>query len=105
VVLVDDVPSAATKLMTRYPSLYPDRWRSDWAAFRIEGSLQVDIVVTRPGSEGDAHHRRAWELLARDRALLDEYRQIRDESLSDDDYARRKKEFFDRVVRSLDDAP
>jgi hypothetical protein len=37
--------------------------------------------------------------------LLGEYRQIKEESVNDDDYEGRRMELFDRIVRSLDEAP
>ena len=75
-----------------------DEWRDDWAAFRVPGEPQVDIVLTRAGSVGDAHHRRAWELLRSRPDLLAEYRALK---ASPGDYERRKADFFDRVVSQL----
>src|SRR3954468_14380018 len=63
VVLVPRVRDAADRLRLLYPPLYEDQWRDDWAAFRHPGPPQVDVVLTRPGTKGDAHHRRAWDLL------------------------------------------
>lgn len=100
VVLVDDVGAAATVMSKRYPPLHKDEWREDWAAFRLEGPPQVDIVVTRPGTSRDAHHRRAWELLAHDPNLLDEYRRMKLGGPTS--YAERKAQFFDRIVELLD---
>jgi len=57
VALVEDVCDAAARLRPLYPPLYEDQWRDDWAAFRLAGPTQVDVVVTRPGTKGDAHHR------------------------------------------------
>ena len=57
------------------------------------------FVVTRAGTKGDAHHRRAWRLLARDPRLLDEYRAMKAEP---DRYEERKAAFFERVVSLLD---
>jgi 16S rRNA (adenine1518-N6/adenine1519-N6)-dimethyltransferase len=91
VVVTDDVRSAAAALEHGYPQVYRDEWREDWAAFRVDAHPQVDVVVTRPGTLGHAHHVRAWERLADDPALLAEYR------LAKLDPAR-KREFFDRVV-------
>jgi hypothetical protein len=48
VVLVRDVASAAARLRESYPPLYEDHWRDDWAAFRLEGPPQVDVVITSP---------------------------------------------------------
>jgi hypothetical protein len=98
VALVDDVAAAAEILRSEYPALYPDEWRNDWAAFRDPGPPQVDIVLTKPGSVGDKHHRLAWELLAGRSDLLAEYRQIKG---TPGDYERRKREFFERVVAEL----
>jgi hypothetical protein len=55
VVLVPHVGSAAERLLRSYPPLYEEEWRDDWAAFRLEGPPQVDIVVTSPGTKGDDH--------------------------------------------------
>jgi GrpB protein len=98
VVLVSDVRDAAARLRKTYPPLYEDEWRDDWAAFRDPGPPQVDLVVTRPGTKGDAHHRRAWELLASDPGLLGEYRRLK---ASSEDYEQRKAAFFERVVSLL----
>jgi hypothetical protein len=98
VVLVDDVATAAETLRPEYPVLYADEWREDWAAFRDPGPPQVDIVLTRPGTLGDKHHRLAWELLADRPDLLAEYRELK---ATPDDYERRKREFFERVVDQL----
>ena len=98
VVLVDDVAAAAETLLPEYPMLYADEWRDDWAAFRDPGPPQVDIVLTRPGTLGDKHHRLAWGLLADRPDLLAEYRELK---ATPDDYERRKREFFERVVGQL----
>jgi GrpB-like predicted nucleotidyltransferase (UPF0157 family) len=98
VVLVDDVAVAAEVLRPEYPTLYADEWRDDWAAFRDPGPPQVDIVLTRPGTLGDKHHRLAWELLAGRPDLLEEYRALK---ATPGDYERRKREFFERVVALL----
>jgi len=98
VMLVDDVEEAATRLAQAYPVLHRDEWRDDWAAFRDPGPPQVDVVVTRPGTSGDAHHRRAWEFLAADPALLSEYCSLK---AVPGDYEARKAAFFDRVVGLL----
>jgi len=98
VVLVDDVAAAADALRAEYPVLYPEEWRDDWAAFRVPGSPQVDIVVTRPGTLGDKHHRLAWQLLAESPDLLDQYRALK---ATPEDYEPRKRKFFERVVARL----
>ena len=98
VVLVDDVAAAAEALRSHYPVLYREEWRDDWAAFRVPGSPQVDIVVTRPGTMGEKHHRLAWQLLAGRPDLLEEYRALKARS---ENYELRKKEFFERVVALL----
>lgn len=98
VALVEDVPAAANVLAEVYPALYPDDWRDDWAAFRDPGPPQVDVVVTRRGSLGDKHHRLAWLLLAGSPDLLAEYRALK---ATTEDYERRKREFFERVVALL----
>ena len=94
VAVVEDVRGAAEMLTRSYPRLHPEEWRDDWAAFRVDAHPQVDVVVTRPGTLGHAHHVRAWERLADDPALLAEYR------LAKTDTAR-KREFFDRVVSTF----
>ena len=105
VALVTDVAGAAERLRDLYPPLYEDEsplyedeWRDDWAAFRTPSSPQVDIVVTRRGTKGDAHHRRAWDLLATDDRLLADYRALKATS---ENYAERKAAFFERVVSLL----
>jgi hypothetical protein len=100
VVLVEDVADAAARLRSLYPPLYEDEWRVDWAAFRDPGPLQVDIVLTAPGTTGDAHHRRAWELLLTDPTLRDEYEQLKTAGMS----GAQKAAFFNRVVSLLDTA-
>jgi hypothetical protein len=95
---VPDVPDAASRLRELYPTLYEDQWREDWAAFRVPGPPQVDLVLTRPGTLGDAHHRLVWEFLANRPDLVAEYRALK---LDRTDYERRKAAFFDRVVALL----
>jgi hypothetical protein len=99
VVLVPDVAEAARRLRALYPTLYEDEWRVDWAAFRDPGPPQVDIVLTSPGTKGDAHHRRAWQLLLADKALRAEYLELKEAGMS----GAQKAAFFDRVVSLLDD--
>jgi GrpB-like predicted nucleotidyltransferase (UPF0157 family) len=98
VVLVEEVAAAAEILRPHYPALFREQWRDDWAAFRVPGSPQVDIVVTRPGSLGDKHHRLAWNLLAERPDLLEEYRVLK---VIPEDYEVRKREFFERLVALL----
>jgi hypothetical protein len=99
VVLVPDVADAADRLRRVYTPLYDEDWRDDWAAFRVPGPPQVDIVLTRPGTKGDAHHRRAWELLLADGALRAEYERLKAAGMD----SAQKKVFFERVVAMLDD--
>ena len=98
VALVDDVGEAAARLRAVYPPLHEDEWREDWAAFRDRGPPQVDVVATRPGSRGDAHHRLAWELLAADETLLAEYRALKATTVG---LEQRKAAFFERMVDEL----
>jgi GrpB-like predicted nucleotidyltransferase (UPF0157 family) len=98
VVLVEDVAAAAEILRSQYPVLYGEDWREDWAAFRVPGPPQVDIVVTRAGTLGDKHHRLAWQLLAERPDLLEEYRALK---TTPEECELRKREFFERVVALL----
>jgi GrpB-like predicted nucleotidyltransferase (UPF0157 family) len=98
VALVDDVETAAARLRILYPPLYEEQWSQEWAAFRVAGPPQVDLVLTKRGSKWDAHHRLAWDLLRRDDALAAEYAALKEVP---DAYAERKAEFFKRVVRLL----
>lgn len=97
VVLVPTVEQAAQRLRRSYPPLYEEDWRDDWAAFRLEGPPQVDIVLTRPGSSGDAHHRRAWELILASPPLRAEYERLKAAGMN----SVRKAEFFNSVVAML----
>jgi hypothetical protein len=99
VVVVPQVSEAAEQLRLLYPPLYEDEWRDDWAAFRHPGPPQVDVVLTRPGTKGDAHHRRAWELLLADAELRAEYERLKEAGMS----GAQKAVFFDRVVAMLGD--
>ena len=92
------VADAAARLRSVYPQLYEDQWRVDWAAFRDPGPPQVDIVLTVLGSDGDAHHRRARELLLANPALRAEYTQLKAAGMT----GAQKATFFDRVVSMLD---
>jgi len=83
-----------------YPPLYEEQWRDDWAAFRDPGPPQVDVVLTRRGTNGDAHHRRAWELILVDQELRAEYERLKALGMSGVE----KAAFFDRVVGKLGDA-
>jgi RimJ/RimL family protein N-acetyltransferase len=97
VVLVSSVEDAAERIRRSYPPLYEDDWRDDWAAFRLEGPPQVDIVVTKQGTTGDAHHRRAWELILADPRLQAEYEMLKATGMD----SVRKAEFFNSVVAML----
>src|SRR5919197_6181619 len=99
VVLVPNVADAARRLREVYPPLYEEDWRGDWAAFRLPGEPQVDIVLTRRGTKGDAHHRRAWELILADEGLRAEYERLRASGMD----SAQKKVFFERVVAMLDE--
>jgi GrpB-like predicted nucleotidyltransferase (UPF0157 family) len=99
VALVNDVEKAAARLRTLYPPLYEEQWTQEWAAFRVVGPPQVDLVLTKCGSKWDAHHRLAWCLLRRDEKLVAEYAALK---ALPDAYAERKAEFFERLVRLLE---
>jgi hypothetical protein len=99
VVLVPDVADAASRLRGLYPPLYEEDWRDDWAAFRLLGPPQVDIVLTKRGTKGDAHHRRAWDLILADEGLRAEYERLRASGMD----SAQKKVFFERVVAMLDE--
>jgi GrpB-like predicted nucleotidyltransferase (UPF0157 family) len=96
VALVADVRVAADALRPVYPPLYEEHWSDTWAAFRTAGPPQVDVVLTQPGTDWDAIHRRSWELIRDDPALRDEYAAAK---LTPEG----KTAFFERVVRSLPD--
>lgn len=97
VVLVPNVADAASRLRQLYPPLYEEEWRSDWAAFRDPGPPQVDIVLTKRGTRGDAHHRRAWELILASESLKAEYTGLKAAGMD----GTQKAAFFDRVVAML----
>jgi hypothetical protein len=99
VALVPDVFEAASRLRGLYSPLYEDQWRDDWAAFRDSGPPQVDLVLTRRGTKGDAYHRRAWEFLANEPELLAEYCALKRDRI---EYEHRKAAFFDRVVALME---
>jgi hypothetical protein len=99
VVLVPDVADAAHRLLNVYPPLYQDEWRADWAAFRHPGPPQVDIVLTKRGTKGDAHHRRAWELILADGTIKAEYERLKAAGMD----GAQKAAFFERVVAMLGD--
>ena len=98
VAVVEDVGTAAAVLRGEFNGLHRDEWRDDWAAFRVPGPPQVDIVVTRRGTLGEKHHLLAWQLLAADPNLLAEYRALKASAV---DYELRKRAFFERVVARL----
>jgi len=98
VALVEDVPAAAADLRQVYPPLYEDHWSVDWVAFREPGPPQVDVVLTRRGTDWDMRHRLAWELLQRDPQLRAEYAALKATSTG---YDERKWEFFERIVVQL----
>jgi GrpB-like predicted nucleotidyltransferase (UPF0157 family) len=101
VVLVESVAAAAERLLVVYPPLYRDEWRDDWAVFRDAGPPQVDVVVTTPGTKGDLHHRRAWDLLLANDVLRAEYAELKRNGMSSTE----KAAFFDRVVAMLERQP
>ena len=98
VALVDDVSAAAAEVRRLYPPLYEDHWSADWAAFREPGPPQVDVVLTRRGTDWDARHRLAWELLRQDTELRAEYAALKSVPTN---YDERKWDFFERVVARL----
>ena len=61
----------------------------------------MDIVLTKPGTKGDAHHRRAWELILADKTLQVEYERLKAEGMN----SAQKAAFFERVVAMLGDLP
>jgi hypothetical protein len=99
VVLVPDVANAAQRLRRIYPPLYEDEWRDDWAAFRDPGPPQVDVVLTMRDTKGDAHHRRAWELILAEDELRAEYEGLKAAGMD----SAQKAAFFERVVAILGD--
>ncbi len=60
----------------------------------------MDIVLTSPGTRGDAHHRHAWTLLLADDALRAEYELLKAAGMD----GAQKAAFFERVVALLDDS-
>jgi hypothetical protein len=86
VVLVPHVGQAAEQLRSAYAPL-EDEWRENWAAFRHDGSPQVDVAVTSPGTKGDDHHRRAWELILDDPRLQAEYKSLKAAGIDADERA------------------
>ena len=56
-------------------------------------------TLTKRGTEGDAHHRRAWELILADEALRAEYERLKAAGMD----SAQKKVFFERVVAMLDE--
>jgi hypothetical protein len=101
VVLVPDVADAANRLGHIYPPLYAEDWRDDWAAFRDPGPPQVDIVLTKPGTKGEAHHRLAWDLILADDTLRAEYERPKAGGMN----GAQKAAFFVRVVAMLGESP
>jgi hypothetical protein len=99
VVLVPHVANAAQRLRRIYPPLYEDEWRDDWAAFRDPGPPQVDVVLTMRGTKGDAHHRRAWELILAEDELRAEYEGLKAAGMD----SAQKAASFERVVAILGD--
>jgi hypothetical protein len=77
--------------------LYEEEWRDDWAAFRDPGPPQVDVVLTKAGTKGDAHHRRAWELILADSDLKAEYERLKAAGMD----GAQKAAFFEHVVAML----
>ncbi len=98
-VVVDDVAGAAERVRAAYPPLYEDEWREDWAAFRLPGEPQVDVVLVEPDSRADYHHRLAWQAIAADPGLRERYFAMR--LSAGEDYAAAKAEFFDRLELEL----
>ena len=101
VALVEDVPATAEELRGSYPPLYEEHWSDEWAAFRVAGPPQVDVVLTRRGTRWDAQHRLTWELIRRDDALFAEYAALKSDPTDPTDLAARKAAFFERVVGLL----
>jgi len=63
--------------------------------------LRWTSSLTKLGTKGDAHHRRAWELLLADDALMAEYERLKTAGMD----SVQKAAFFERVVGRLGDSP
>ena len=70
-----------------------------WVTRLASSTFPVDVVVTSPGTLGDAHHRRAWELLLADAELRRACEAGKAAGMTADE----KRDFFEYVVSFLRD--
>lgn len=93
----ESFPAARTVLSELYEPLYPEAWHSESAYFVApDTEPRVEIALTVVGSLDDLHHGEAWQRIAADPELIDEYNALKraHEGGSPDDYNAAKRAFF-----------
>jgi GrpB-like predicted nucleotidyltransferase (UPF0157 family) len=89
--------SAARDVLSElYEPLYPDHWRESAYFFDPESNPRVEVALTTIGNIDDLHHGGAWQLIADDPELIEQYNTLKRayEGRSLDEYQAAKREFF-----------
>jgi hypothetical protein len=95
--------AARDALSELYEPLYPEAWGSDSAYFTSLGAAPpVEVALTVSGTLDDFHHGGAWDRIADDPRLVEEYNALKrtHEGGSADEYNVAKRAFFYRNFRS-----
>jgi GrpB-like predicted nucleotidyltransferase (UPF0157 family) len=89
--------TARDALSELYDALHPDAWGEDSAYFAArDADPPVEVALTVIGTLDDLHHGAAWDRLAADPKLIDEYNALKraHEGGSEDAYSAAKRAFF-----------
>jgi GrpB protein len=88
------------RLRAAYRPTNIEVWAPTLVVFDIPGSRPAGLAVTPVGSEHDRRFTAAWRCLAEDRALLEEYNELKRTAFGDPSYEDRKSAFFSRITSS-----
>jgi len=95
-------PSARDVLRELYEPLDPEAWHPDSAYFlAVDASPPVEVSLTVIGTLDDLHHGAAWQRIAANPGLIEEYNALKraHEGGSADEYNAAKRDFFHRNFR------
>lgn len=93
--------AAAAALGHMYRPYRPEMWTVGFAAYtRALGTLPIGVALTSIGGEHDRRFKTAWDRLATDEALIDEYNalKLRHAGGDETEYEAEKAAFFTRVA-------
>jgi GrpB-like predicted nucleotidyltransferase (UPF0157 family) len=86
------------RLGTAYSPTNIEIWAPTLAVFEIPGGRPAGLAVTPVGTEHDRRFTAAWRRLAQNRALLEEYNELKRTAFGDPAYEDRKSAFFTRIT-------